>query len=204
MTDQTFAEIITLLETVHGRSFSDVQLRAWRLLIGHLPDREARDATVRLCRISSYPPRPADVVRLVEGDPRDTEQLLEEEAAAALVWFEEQFADFQIVDYGPVVNSVVRAIGGPDAIGALMVKDEWKFRRDEFRRLYKTYRRRGEGADPPVPANVAASGFALPAPRLALFAAPSIPGLPAAPQRPALPSGAAAPELSPELVPEPV
>lgn len=191
MTDETFAGIMTLFETAYRLSFSDVELRTWRQLIGDLPDRAAQDAAVRLCRTSPYPPKPADIVRLVEGDPRDGEQLLDEESERALACFCEQFSDCAIVDYGPVINSVVRALGGPDAIGALMARDEWKYRREEFRRLYKTLRRRAEGATPPVPFNVAESaqqGFALPAPREAVFAAGAIPGLPAGPARPELPA----------------
>lgn len=192
MTIDELAEIAALFNAVYGEEFPPARLQAWFLVLKPLPSDQAKAAAVQVCRTSSYPPKPADIVRLVEGDPRDVEQLLEEEAEAALVWFEDHLADYETVDYGPVLNSVVRALGGPDTISTLMANGEWKFHRDEFRTLYKTFRRRGEGAEPPVPANVAENmqlGFEPPAPRLALFAPPAIPRLPAVPPRPVLPVG---------------
>jgi len=194
VTHQTFTEILAILETAYGRAFSDNEQKAWWLLISNIPDDAAKAVTIRVCRRSPYPPKPADIVNAVEGDPRHIGQMIDGEAEEALAWFQAQFSDCEIVDYGPVVNNVVRALGGPDAVGALIVTDEWKFRRDEFRRLYKAFRRRGEGAAPPTPFNVAENvqhGFALPPPRLAQFATPAQAGLPTVPPPPAFSEGPA-------------
>lgn len=47
-----------------------------------------------------------------------------------LARFEGALTDWQIADYGPVINTVVRDMGGLDAIGLQMVRDEWKYQRE--------------------------------------------------------------------------
>lgn len=143
MTDEAFAEIITILEAAYGVEFSAERRRAWRLLIGDLPDDAAREATLRLCRTSPYPPKPADLVAAVFGTPKDAEAMLEEEAEAAIRHLETHLRDDRPVDLGAVLNRLVREFGGPDAIVAQIRDGSWRFRRAEAVRAYRALRRQG-------------------------------------------------------------
>lgn len=179
MTAETFGEVMSVLETACGRSFGEKEQAAWWWLIGDLPDDAAREATLRLCRRSPYPPKPADIVNAVLGDPRSAETLLAEEAELALAHFEEHFTDCLWQDFGVFINAVLSDMGGPDVVGMRMVKDEWKYDRERFITLYKAHRRRGAAWKlPALPHNVA-QALDPAAPLPVLFEPGSIPGLPA-------------------------
>jgi hypothetical protein len=151
VTEETFAEIMAILEVVARTQFGRHEQQVWWWLIGDLPDDPAREAVIRLGRTSPYPPKPADIVNAVRGNPRDIERLLDEEAELALAHFEANVCDYAELDFGPRINAVVRAIGGLDQICLWMVRDEWKFHRDEFRRSYRGIRRRGDVGEAGAP-----------------------------------------------------
>ena len=143
MTDETFGQIIALLSETYGMQWSEEKVRIWRMLIGSLPDDAARNATVILCQSSSYPPKPADLFRIIRGDPKDAETLLAEEAEMACCHLEQHLVDYRVCDLGPILNAVVRTMNGPDAVVAQMIRDEWKFTRPRVKQLYSAFRRRG-------------------------------------------------------------
>jgi hypothetical protein len=186
MTRNGLLEIAALFEAAYSVTFTPQKLDAWLLLLDPLSDDEAKAAAVRMARESPYPPKPADLYTAARGTQRDVEQLLEDEAEAALAHFEGHFTDYEIADYGPVINAVVRDMGGLDAIGVQMVRDEWKFQRERFRTLYRVHRKsRSLSKEPLLPVAILENQYyALQgldeAPRLeAPFQPIQIPGLPA-------------------------
>jgi hypothetical protein len=217
MTDECFGAVIALIEAAYGLEFSPERKRAWFLLLGDLADDEAQRAVIRLCRTSSYPPKPADIIRAARGGPADPDVALEDEAELAISHLERHIRDDVAVDLGPALNAVVRDLGGPDAVVAMMTVGEWRYRRPDAKRLYRAHRRRGisPGDAAPMlpvaaaeawnaryrtwPAHVlyAADGterFPEPPAVRAVFTPPAeIPGLQAPQPRPALASGAGKP-----------
>ena len=165
MTDTTFQQIMALLIETYAVEFSDERLRVWRMLLDPLPDGAAREAVVTLCRTSPYPPKPADLFRIVHGSPADAEHRLDEEAELAVVHLEQHICDYRMCDFGPELNAVMRAMNGIDAIVAMMDTGGWRFERTRARTLYRAYRRRQLSAEegaPVIPLALAANLAAVP------------------------------------------
>jgi hypothetical protein len=205
MTEECLGAAISLIEQVYGLEFGPERKRAWFLLLADLTDDEVQRAVIRVCRTSQYPPKPADIIRAARGSPTDIEALLEEEAELAIRHLEQHVSDHRVVDLGPVLNAVVRAMGGPDAVCMAMVSGQWQYRRAEAARLYRALRRRGVSVEEALPVwplavseseaargtwRVDPAAFPPPQPVQAQFRPAMIPGLPA-PERltaPALPA----------------
>ncbi len=145
MTAEVFGQMLGIIAAAYGVEFSEARRKVWWELLKDLPDREARAATVRMCRTSPYPPKPADLVRAVSGTPEERERGLEEEAELALAHLEAHLCGHRIVNLGPTLNAVVRAMGGVDAVMARITSDEWKYDRKRAAMLYRAYLRRGVG-----------------------------------------------------------
>lgn len=152
MTEDTFAGIMALISETYALEFSEQRERVWWELLRDLEDVPARAAVVTLCKTSPFPPKPADLFRIVRGDPKDAEVLLAEEADLACRHLEANLVDYRVCDLGPILNAVVRAMNGPDAVVAQMIRDDWKFTRPQVTRLYSAFRRRGAPADLSQPA----------------------------------------------------
>lgn len=136
MTGETFAEIMSILEVVYGRTFSERELRGWRQLIGDLPDDAAREATRRVCKTVPYPPKPADIVCAVIGTPKDVEAMRTAVCESGIRHMEMHLRDDVAVDLGGILNRIVREFGGPDAICAAVRDGTWRFRRAEAARAF--------------------------------------------------------------------
>lgn len=165
MTDEVCAEILALFSRAYGTTYDRETKRTWRLLLDPLPDEQARDAAVRLCRTSPYPPKPADLFRLVQGTESDAERRLDEEAEVRISWMEQNICDYQMFHGGPVLNAVIRAMNGINAIVAMMDTGGWKFERARARTLYRAFRRRPPSAEegaPVTPLALAANLAAVP------------------------------------------
>jgi hypothetical protein len=205
VTEECLGAVISLIEQVYGLQFGPERKRAWFLLLADLTDDEAQRAVIRVCRTSPHPPKPADIIRAARGSPKDTEVLLDEEAELAIRHLEQHVSDHRVVDLGPVLNAVVRAMGGPDAVCMALASGNWKYRRAEAARIYRALRRQGvsaEEAQPVWPLAVAESeaargnwrvdpeAFPPPQPVQAQFRPQRIPGLPAppGPRAPVLPA----------------
>jgi hypothetical protein len=161
VTDETFAAMIALLEETYREEFTPERKRVWRMLLAPVEDETVLPATLHVCRTSPYHPKPADIWRAVNGTKEEIEQTIETEALRALVHFEGGFTDYEWVDYGPLINAVVLALGGMDAISYRMARDEWKFEKARFLQFYKVYRCRpetiGENGKPLVPSMLSES-----------------------------------------------
>lgn len=193
MTAEVFGQMLAIISAAYGVEFSEPRRKVWWELLKDLPDREARSATVRMCRTSPYPPKPADLVRAVMGTPEERERGLEEEAELAIAHLEANLCDHRIVNLGPTLNAVVRSMGGVDAVMARITSAEWKYDRKRAALLYRAYLRRGVGegdAAALIPAAMAEGlasfplsqyeehGLALPVEH-APFAGSDVPALPA-------------------------
>ncbi len=158
MTIDDMAEIAALFNAVYDEEFPPARIRAWFLVLEELPGNQAKAAAVRICRTSPYLPKPADITRAISGTPEDIEVLLDAEAEAACAHFEAALSDSQIIDYGSIINAIVRDMGGVDAVAVQMADGEWKFQRSRFKTLWKAYRRGirdpGEAARPPIPRTI--------------------------------------------------
>ena len=66
MTRRGLSEVLTLLEAAYRLKFTPQQAQAWQLLLAPITDEDGKVAAVQLCRDSPYPPKPADIFRLVE------------------------------------------------------------------------------------------------------------------------------------------
>lgn len=79
MREETFAEIVAVIERAHGVTLEPETQRIWWGLLKDLGDGEAMGATVELCRESRFPPKPADVwmratAPAVSEEDRDAEE----------------------------------------------------------------------------------------------------------------------------------
>ncbi len=160
MTDGGTKRLAALIaEEYPGTDFTTARLAMWDAVLGDVSDDEAFRALALHLRgpRCSFAPHPGELIERIRGREADAERLLDEEAELAVRLIEANVSDHEPVDLTPVPNAVVRAMGGPDAVTAAIAGDEWKYRREEARRLYKAYRRRGTyGAEaaPLVPAAV--------------------------------------------------
>jgi len=138
MTEDTFAQIVTILEESYGVEFSEQRRRVWWQLLHGMTDDEAKRATLHVCRTSVYPPKPADLLTVFRGQGHDH---IEEMAALAEAHLQENICDYRINDFGPLLNAVVRDMGGVDGVLSLMDNGQWKFERPRFKALLAAYSR---------------------------------------------------------------
>jgi len=195
VTAEGFGKVAAVLHEVYGVEFSDEKAQIWLAVLSDVSDAEAERATLLVCRMSSYPPKPADLLRVLRGTPADAELLLDEEAEAAVRHLEAGLSDYEPIDLGQELNVLVRLMGGPDAIVTEIASGQWRFRREEARRVYKRLRREGipfgmvslpEWPEKPRRVETIAD---VPVVQQRVFAARAIPGLPAPAPRPTLPEG---------------
>lgn len=105
----------------------------------------ALTAHVRDPEVGQFPPKPADVVRHIEGAP---------EQRAALAWAKLRQAVRRVGPYRSVafddaiIHAVIRDLGGWAASGEWRT-EELPFREQDFRRAYRAYASRGGLAYPP-------------------------------------------------------
>jgi hypothetical protein len=195
VTDETLTRILTLFSEAYRMEFSAEGVKTWRVLVGALPDEAAIASAIVLCRTSSYPPRPADLIRLVEGSP-DADAEIEVLAARAERHLQEHLCDYKFNNFWPLLNAVVRDMGGVDAVIMLLDSGQWRFERARFKALLKVYSRgpiSAEAGAVLVPQAVAAGLLVFPIEQYAAQSLPvpmvDAPFLPTPPTQPALPRG---------------
>jgi hypothetical protein len=87
-----------------------------------------------------YPPKPADIVRLIEGTTQD---------AATLAWAKTMQAVGRVGQYqsiafdDPIIHAVIEDIGGWPGL-CQTTEDEVPFVQRRFEQVYRTYRSRGQ------------------------------------------------------------
>jgi len=145
MTHTGLSRITSMIAEEHPVEFSSDRLRLWSAALRDVTDEQGYEAVVRLLQTSPYPPKVADVRRMLFGSADDAERRLDEEAELAVAHIERHLCDYRLCDFGPVLNAVVRAMGGLDAVSIRMAEDGWKYDRARAKTLYRAYRRRGVG-----------------------------------------------------------
>lgn len=155
----------------YNREFSEFAGNVWWNAMRPFDASAVQDALGRHCvnpDAGQYLPKPADVVRMLQGSTQD---------AALVAWAKvdralRQVGTYQSVAFDdPLIHRVLSDMGGWPPLGTKTEAD-WPFVAKEFENRYRGYRMRSERPEyPPVlighaEAQNARSGFAAPAPVL--------------------------------------
>lgn len=165
MTPQGVSRIASLITAERGGDFNADRLSLWAVALQDVTDEQGWMATIRVLQDSPYPPTIAAIRRVIFGDPQDAERRLDEEAELAIAHLERHICDYRICDFGSVLNAVMRAMGGVDAIVATMTSGTWKFERNRAKTLYRAFVRRppaGSEGEPVTPMAVSENLSAIP------------------------------------------
>lgn len=168
---QAFAAMLAAVSAIYGRDLSPAVIELyWRALapydIGAV--RRALDRHVRSPDVGQYWPKPADLIRAIDGTTED---------AALRAWATVERAIRLVGGYesvvfdDPLIHRCIADVGGWSRL-CLTAEDELPFRAREFVTRYRGYAMRGEL--PAYPSHLigrfeaenSARGYAVPAPVL--------------------------------------
>jgi hypothetical protein len=146
---ETFRETMQGVHAFYGKDCSTFALDVWWQSLKAYDLAAIRDALGRHCvnpDNGQFMPRPADVVRMMEGSTLDS---------AVTAWTKVDRAIQQVGTYStvvfddPLIHAVLADMGGWPQMGQRQV-DEWPFVAKEFQTRYRGYRARRESpAYPP-------------------------------------------------------
>ena len=86
-------------------------------------------------------PSPAEILEIVHGDPDDRAQLAAELVLKAI----ETYGQYESVNFeDPIINCIIANQQGGWPAFCQVTYEEWKFKRQEFIKLYKSYLRKPE------------------------------------------------------------
>lgn len=143
MTAEGLTRLLAAIAEEYGVQFSAERAAMWGRALQDLTDDEGVNAYGLHIMQSRFAPHPADLRGFVKPAPRDPEELLREEAEAAVRWMLTHLRADAAVDLGAELNQVVRDFGGPTEIVRLRESGEWRFRHAEAVRAWMRYRRTG-------------------------------------------------------------
>lgn len=138
---EKFAQILLGISEIYAKEISDA---AGDVLFNSLKDYDIEavsDAFSRHCKNpdnGQYFPKPADIIRLIEGGSKD---------AAALAWSKVDKAVRRVGTYetvvfdDPIIHAVIYDMGGWISFGE-KTEEEWPFVSNEFRQRYAGYKSR--------------------------------------------------------------
>lgn len=133
-----FLEMITGMAEIYGKSLSDMAISMyWNALEGYsiAEVRTALNTCVRSADNGQYMPKPADIIRHIDGDSS---------AKASLAWgivvqtIRRVGTGKSVCFEDPLIHCVLRDMGGWQQLGKMKVEDE-PFRAAEFERRYRAY-----------------------------------------------------------------
>ena len=142
MTKQEFAETFTLLCATYNKEASKSLMSAYFMVLEDLTISEFQTAvkSVLATRKFTNLPMPADILEAVYGNPDD-------EALIALKELEDAMGIFgaykSVIFKNKLIMACVEGMGGWQRI-CQMPLDEWKFKNQEFLKLYRAYTRGGK------------------------------------------------------------
>jgi hypothetical protein len=146
---QAFRDLMEGVYSFYGKDASKFALDVWWQALKHYDLAALRDALGRHCvnpDNGQFLPRPADVVRMLEGSTIDS---------AMVAWSKVDRAIQSVGTYAtvvfddPLIHRVIADMGGWAQLGTKAV-DEWPFVGKEFQTRYRGYRaRKTVGAYPP-------------------------------------------------------
>ena len=142
MTKQEFAELFTLLCTTYNKEATKTLMSAYYMVLSELSREQFQDAIKAMLATRKYAnlPMPADILEAVYGNPDD-------EALIALKELEDAMsicgAYKSVIFKNKLIMACVEGMGGWQRI-CQMPLDEWKFKNQEFLKLYRAYTRGGK------------------------------------------------------------
>ncbi len=139
MTKQEFLPILNTLSSTFSKSLDELAIEAYWVTLSALTQPEFRAAALKaLQRKEPFMPTPGQLLDFA-GKGDDTE------ARAAFAWEQVRGAirkhdSYASVDFGPLVNAIVRNMGGWIRL-CDMTRDEAPWKRKEFERVYAMFSR---------------------------------------------------------------
>ena len=144
-----FAQLLLVLSEVYGRVISEPVAEVWFQALEHFPLHAVEAAIKRHIKspdVGQFMPKPADVVRMLEGTSLDTAMVawakVDKAVRSVGVYMSVAFDD-------PLVHRVVHDMGGWIGLGS-KTESEWPFVGNEFRTRYTAFRSRQESPDYPA------------------------------------------------------
>lgn len=138
---EAFATLIRVLAATFSVELSPAAIEGYWLVLSELSEDQLKVALRRGLAECKFMPRPAELLAFVGGPNRETQIAIAWEAVRRAI-DKHDYTDS--VDFGPLVNAVVRNLGGWQRLCALGTEalDVWA--RKEFERVYALF------ADVPV------------------------------------------------------
>lgn len=143
---EAFRHVMAAAYTLYGKELTAQALTIWFEALKNYElasIRVALTAHVRNPDNGQFLPRPADVVRAIEGGSDD---------AALIAWAKVDRALRTVGTYAsvvfddPLIHHAIEALGGWVKLGTL-TEDDWKFQRQPFVTLYRGARQRPGGVE---------------------------------------------------------
>lgn len=159
---EEFSASIALLAGALDKEISTAGLQAYEIALGDLSTGELAIATERALRECRFMPSPAELRRLCGRPTADAQAAEAWEAVRQAVDVHDYTAS---VDFGPLVNAVVRNLGGWDRLCRLSREALNVWARKEFERVYLAFApknpmslngepHRGAFRGPPIPVRI--------------------------------------------------
>lgn len=152
-----FTAMLTAIGELYGKPVSEMTIGIWWGALQHYDIKAVQEALNRHVQnpdSGQFMPKPADVVKMMQGTTQDS---------AMLAWFKVDRALRTVGTYrdvvfdDPLIHRVIMEMGGWVKLGTKN-EDEWPFVAKEFENRYRAYRARNEVPDyPPKLAGIASS-----------------------------------------------
>ena len=143
-----FADMLKAVLDLYGKEASAPVLRLWWAALEQYSSDEVRHGLTRFVRSAdsgTFPPKPADIIRMIEGTSGDRGMIawgkVQEAFGRVGGWQSVAFDD-------PVIHAVIEDMGGWPKLCSTE-GDEMPFRAADFAKRYRAYAERGLERFPP-------------------------------------------------------
>lgn len=137
-----FAEILRATLDIYGKDISVPVMQLWWAALIEFSIEEVRGGLSRYVRSAdhgTFPPKPADVIRMIEGSSGDRGMIAWAKVREAVA----RVGGYQSVAFDDsIIHAVIEDMGGWPQLCS-MDKDEQHFRAADFSKRYRTYAERG-------------------------------------------------------------
>ena len=142
-----FKELITVMSETYGEEFTPAKLKLWWNLFKPYPIEtfeQALYAHIACPDAGMFSPKPANLMKFINGTSKDQQQLVEDRAEMAWACIEREIS--RIGSYGTLeledkqAIAAVKAIGGWRAL-CMCTYDQLVWKKKEFMSAYDTYER---------------------------------------------------------------
>lgn len=143
---QQFRALLAGVFAFYGKDLSEFAIGVWWEAMKPFDLAAVRDALNRHCvnpDNGQFLPKPADVVRLLQGGTQDSALVAWAEAMKAM----RELGSYRTVQFADAItNAVIHDMGGWPSLGRCEV-EELPFKAREFENRYRGYRLRGEAPE---------------------------------------------------------